>query len=785
MRLKKIRLAGFKSFVDPTNIPFPDDMTAIVGPNGCGKSNVIDAVRWVLGESSAKNLRGDAMTDVIFNGSSSRKPVSQCSVELVFDNTSQRIQGEYAAYNEISVKRLVTRDAQSNYFLNNARCRRRDVTDLFLGTGLGPRSYAIIEQGMISRLIESKPHELRVFIEEAAGVSKYKERRKETENRIRHTRDNLDRLGDVRTELGQQLEKLQRQAAAAKRYTELKAKERTYKGQLAAIRWLKHSDKSAELDAQMQAQNADIEAYIAKQRGDEKEIAELKEQQSELKQQITDSQHQFYLVGNEITRLEQNKVFRLQRESQLNEDIGGCEALLAELRERMAEAEERHELLQEQMAVLEPEQMVLEEQLLEAEDKLADLQEKWQTKQQAWRSQDQQFMHLKQQAQSRHSKIQGLLQVQLRTEQRINELQSELAMGNDTQWQEELSEASEHKEQLSIALEEKNHHWHELQGQKAEQQNQVVLYKQQLGSLQKHCHKLESQIDSLKAMYERQFGASSDVKAWSEQQQNARSLWSYLEVEEGWRFAVETALQQWRNSQVLDDTEVSEIPQGLKLFFTQQMNTAKPSGSLAEKCSNQKVPEWLCRINIVPSLQKALQQRHTLHSGSSLITQQGEWLGEDWLITGLDDSHVSPLQQKQEIDALEVQLQEAQAQLEQQAKQFDTSEQHLTQLTQQVQEAELQVQSARLELQHLNQQVQMLDQQVRQHQDKNTRLTRELAQQQEQLEEEKMQLEELAMEVEELELQIEEMAQSHGDIEQQRQQHEEQIALYRQSSGRR
>ncbi|MGB2105564.1 MAG: AAA family ATPase, partial [Glaciecola sp.] len=187
MRLHKIRLAGFKSFVDVTNIPFPDNMTAIVGPNGCGKSNVIDAVRWVLGESSAKNLRGDAMTDVIFNGSSARKPVSQCSVELVFDNTSGRVQGEYAKYNELSVKRVVNREAQSLYYLNGTKCRRRDITDIFLGTGLGPRSYAIIEQGMISRLIESRPEELRVYIEEAAGISRYKERRRETSNRIQRT----------------------------------------------------------------------------------------------------------------------------------------------------------------------------------------------------------------------------------------------------------------------------------------------------------------------------------------------------------------------------------------------------------------------------------------------------------------------------------------------------------------------------------------------------------------------------------------------------------------------
>ena len=192
MRLKSIKLAGFKSFVDPTTVNFPSNMCAVVGPNGCGKSNVIDAVRWVMGESSAKNLRGESMSDVIFNGSVNRQPVGQAFIELVFDNADGGVGGEYASYAEISIKRLVSREGQSEYFLNGTRCRRRDITDIFLGTGLGPRSYAIIEQGMISRLIESKPEELRVFIEEAAGISKYKERRKETESRMRRTLENLE-----------------------------------------------------------------------------------------------------------------------------------------------------------------------------------------------------------------------------------------------------------------------------------------------------------------------------------------------------------------------------------------------------------------------------------------------------------------------------------------------------------------------------------------------------------------------------------------------------------------
>ena len=212
MRLKSIKLAGFKSFVDPTTVNFPSNLCAVVGPNGCGKSNIIDAVRCVMGESSAKNLRGESMSDVIFNGSGGRKPVGQASIELIFDNSEGRIVGEYAAYAEIGIKRKVTRDGQSNYYLNGSKCRRRDITDIFLGTGLGPRSYAIIEQGMISRLIEARPDELRIYIEEAAGISKYKERRRETESRMVRTMENLERLTDIRDELGRQLSRLERQA---------------------------------------------------------------------------------------------------------------------------------------------------------------------------------------------------------------------------------------------------------------------------------------------------------------------------------------------------------------------------------------------------------------------------------------------------------------------------------------------------------------------------------------------------------------------------------------------
>ena len=236
MRLTKIKLAGFKSFVDPTQVSFPSNLTGVVGPNGCGKSNVIDAVRWVMGELSAKHLRGENMADVVFNGSSARKPVGTASVELVFDNSDGKIGGVYANYNEISLKRQVSRDGSSGYFINSARCRRKDITNLFLGTGLGSRSYAIIEQGMISRVIEAKSDDMRAFIEEAAGISRYKERRKETESRIHETRENLERLQDVRDEIEKQIRHLQRQAATARRYQAFKETERRLTAELLALR---------------------------------------------------------------------------------------------------------------------------------------------------------------------------------------------------------------------------------------------------------------------------------------------------------------------------------------------------------------------------------------------------------------------------------------------------------------------------------------------------------------------------------------------------------------------
>jgi len=320
MRLKQIKLAGFKSFVDPTKIPFDHALTAIIGPNGCGKSNVIDAVRWVLGESSAKNLRGDSMTDVIFNGSTARKPISVAGVELIFENLQGRLSGQYASYEEISVKRQVNRDSESFYFLNGQKCRRKDITDLFMGTGLGPRSYAIIEQGTISRLIESKPQELRVFIEEAAGISRYKERRRETENRIRHTRENLERLNDIRQELGGQIERLAKQAEEAKQYRALKSQERELHTQLLVGRYQDLLRQSDDMHSQVILLERQQSEFSATQHSSENVVLQLQQQLNDLTDSEQKLVEQYYLAGNEVTKLEQQLKHQQLQDSQREQE---------------------------------------------------------------------------------------------------------------------------------------------------------------------------------------------------------------------------------------------------------------------------------------------------------------------------------------------------------------------------------------------------------------------------------------------------------------------------------
>ena len=306
MQLKHIKLSGFKSFVDPTKISFPTNMVGVVGPNGCGKSNVIDAVRWVLGELSAKNLRGESMADVIFNGSEKRKPSGQCSIELLFDNSSAKIGGEYASFNEVSIKRVMTRDAQSNYFINNTKCRRKDVQDIFLGTGLGPSSYAIIEQGMVSKLVNAKPDELRTHIEEAAGVSKYRERRRETESRIKRTKENLSRVKDIRDEIARLIKRLENQAKAADKYNQLKEDKARHELDKAILFSMQAKNSRDDLQKKLDSLNRDAKIKEAESETIQSQIDQFRTENESMLGEYEIAQRNFYAVGAEIAKREAN-----------------------------------------------------------------------------------------------------------------------------------------------------------------------------------------------------------------------------------------------------------------------------------------------------------------------------------------------------------------------------------------------------------------------------------------------------------------------------------------------
>ena len=319
MQLKHIKLSGFKSFVDPTKISFPTNMVGVVGPNGCGKSNVIDAVRWVLGELSAKNLRGDSMVDVIFNGSENRKASGQCSIELLFDNSSGKIGGEFVSFNEVSIKREMTRDAKSNYFINNTKCRRKDVQDIFLGTGLS--SYAIIEQGMVSRLVSSKPDELRAHLEEAAGVSKYKERRKETESRIKRTKENLSRVKDIKDEIGRLIKRLQNQAKAAEKYNLLKDEKSKLELDKAILFSIEAKNNRDGLQKKLDGLKRDLKIKNAESDTYQSQIDQYRTENESVLKEYENAQKNFYAIGAEIAKREANLQNIIKSQSEIKDNL--------------------------------------------------------------------------------------------------------------------------------------------------------------------------------------------------------------------------------------------------------------------------------------------------------------------------------------------------------------------------------------------------------------------------------------------------------------------------------
>jgi chromosome segregation protein len=669
MRLCKIKLSGFKSFVDPTTLSFPGNLMGIVGPNGCGKSNIIDAIRWVLGESSAKTLRGDSMADVIFNGSSGRKPVGQASIELVFDNSDGQITGAYAGFSEVAMRRVVTRDGTSQYYLNNGRCRRKDITNLLLGTGIGSHGYSIIEQGMISRLVEAKPEELRGFLEEAAGISKYKERRRETEHRIRHTRDNLERLQDLRDELGKQLGHLQRQASAAERYKVLKGEERRTSAELLVLRLKKLAEELSEHKRSLAARQINLDAAGTRQGEIETNIEKLRVALTERNDAFNQVQGLYYKVGADIARLEQSIAHRntdIQRQS------GELEQTLAQLQKvsgHISDDEVALEELDQLLGRLNPE-------LDEAQVRLEATERALRDAEGAAESSRDQFEATTAAIAAAERTIQveeARLEQQAERIQRINaereEKQAELESIDSTELERDLDELTAAEESLRSANEAATRTLEATTEEIQRLRRQDTGLSAELDDIREQLQRDKGRLSSLEALQEAALGQISDeATRWLAQNDRADAprLAALLEVERGWERAVEAALAGFLNAVEADrlDGMAADLESlsasGLSVVETQQgaAESGRNAVGLDALASKVKAPvaakALLAGVYAAPSLQIAFERRTALSPGESILTSSGVEVMRHALRThSSDDPQVGVIGRGEEIESLE------------------------------------------------------------------------------------------------------------------------------------
>lgn len=640
MRLTSIRLVGFKSFVDPVTVPFDGNMTAIVGPNGCGKSNIIDAVRWVMGESSAKTLRGESMADVIFNGSTGRKPISQASIELKFDNRDGSMGGLYAQYAEIVVRRLVTRDGQSNYFFNGQKCRRRDIADLFMGTGLGPRSYAIIGQGMISRLIEARPDDLRSTLEEAAGISKYKERRRETENRMRRTQENLERLDDIREELDKQLDRLKRQAEAAKRYQELKQQEYRLKGELALLRGRTLRTEQSHQESRVRELEIAVEKDVFGVRQCESRLEQAREQHDELAEVLDRHQQQFFETTTRIARLEQDQAHRRSRESQLATDIATARRELDEQR-RVSEGDQaRLSAIDERFDDLQPEHEALEEQLENLEQALADAspaleaaEQQWADAETRWRDASREADRSQDQLRDLEQRIARLQAENQRRRQQRGEVADLTALREEhALCQAQLAEAQQQAEGFQAEREQWQQRYNDA---KAAYQQATQVRDQQRADLsqrQGELASLKTLMDVALADHDPDMGKRLEAYGLAD----APQLGEALQVEPGWEALTSWLLAPWLTARLVTSHQLAALPEALATdwrLIDQTSPALSSSGQRLDQLVNGAgaLAEWLASIHYTETAEQAEQQVAHLAPGESVVSRDGVWRGRGWL----------------------------------------------------------------------------------------------------------------------------------------------------------
>jgi chromosome segregation protein len=716
MRLHQIKLAGFKSFVDPTVISFPSNRVGVVGPNGCGKSNVIDAVRWVMGEKSAKTLRGASMTDVIFNGSGKRKQGDSAEVELVFAQAHLR---QYPDCDEIAIKRRVSRNGQSDYFLNGIKCRRKDITAIFMGTGLGPRSYAIIEQGMISRFIEAKPEELRIFLEEAAGISMYKERRRETELRLEHTRENMLRLDDVRTELDKQLERLKRQARAAEKYKQLKEAEDLLRGQLLAMRWQKYSLDLAQQEDIIATQETVLEDTHTRLSELTQMYAEQREQRRAAESAFEEAQARFYTQQAELQRIRQSLEHRLERRAQLEDDLSDTERNLHQARANLSTDEVQYAQVEEELALTQAHWEELSAVTEDAAEALHSAEEHAHHAQEEWEQFIRQMGAPAQRIEVLHTRIHSLEQNMAQKRERRDRLEAENQELDLHRLESELSALELHINELEMRLSAHEDDLAATQENILQQRHDNHLLEQQLSKHKTTAQQISGRLASLEALQEAALGkGDNDLRHWLHARgfhDDIPRLAQVLHVERGWERAVETVLSHYLEALCIEQLgqitqKLDSLPQG-KLSFVDAHNATVPQQRLSAPLLRSKIStQWpldglLHGIYVAESLAQAYQLRPQLSAHESVITAQGLWLGANWLVINEElDQRAGIFAREQDIQKYRAELETTDSAVIDFSTRLDSGRAHLEHSERRKDEIQTQVNTVRTQLAQLQSQ---------------------------------------------------------------------------------
>lgn len=680
MQLKKIRLAGFKSFVDPTTVPLAGRRVGVVGPNGCGKSNLIDAVRWVMGESSAKHLRGESSTDVIFNGSSDRSAVGQASIELVFDNSDGTLGGQYGSYNEIAVRRQVNREGQSFYSLNGTRCRRRDIRDVFLGTGVQPRGYTIIEQGMISRVIESRPEELRTYLEEAAGISLYKERRRETERRIRDARENLDRLNDLREEVSSQLARSRRQAEVAERYRELKEQERRQRAERTVLRLMDLDARREQAESRLRELENTREAAVADQRRAEREMESLREAAAERHASLNTIQGQYYDVGARVAALEERIQSERERRETRTREYAELQSSLEEIRETRKADEARCAELEEQIETLEP-------MLESAETREASAQEEQQAAQAQWDGWREQREAARRQRDETARRIELERMREQQAARRVKELDERIAT-LDRQAEEDagadagarIEAAAEEVEALAAEIDARTEARETATEQVAEARRGRDECASELEQAREALSGVRARQTSLQTLQESALGreeADATLADWLSAHgfADASRLAEGLDVDDGWESAVETALGGALQAIRVDriPNTLSGTPPGSAVMLVDDAHPASAGPRMKDALAHRvrgsaSAADLLGGVRCIEDVDAAFARRHELAPGESWITPSGVWVGCTWVHWPTDrtggsdvDGAGSVLRRERALEALAAEIEAAEA----------------------------------------------------------------------------------------------------------------------------